>query len=66
MRREITFTIVDERKAIAWLYKNRRHEMLQAARTILGSVLRSMGVDAAQSAAIPGVKLTIECKALVR
>ena len=66
MRREINFAIVDEKKTIAWLYKNRRHEMLQAARTILGATLRGMGVDGAQHADIPGVQVSIESKATVR
>ncbi len=66
MRREIAFKIVDEKKAIAWLYKNRRGELLNYGRTILGAHLRSMGVDAAQSAAIPGVEVTIESRAQVR
>jgi len=66
MRREITFKLTDEKKAIAWLYKNRRSEIIQAARTIIGAHLRSMGVDAAQNADIPGVTVTIESKATVR
>ena len=66
MRREIAFAITDERKAIAWLLKTQRHALLQASRTILGSVLRGMGVDGAQHADIPGVEVTIEHKASVR
>ena len=66
MRREITFHIADEKKAVAWLYKHRRSELMQAARTIIGAHLRSMGVDAAQTADIPGVEVTIESKASVR
>jgi len=66
MRREIAFAIIDERKAVAWLLKTQRHALLQSARTIIGTVLRGMGVDGAQHADIPGVEVTIESKATVR
>ena len=66
MRREIAFAITDERKVIAWLLKTHRHELLQAAHTILRATLRGMGVDGAQHADIPGVEVTIESKASVR
>lgn len=66
MRREIAFEIADVRKALGWLVKNRTSEIGQAARTIIGSHLRSMGVEAAASADIPGVAVTITSRAQVR
>jgi hypothetical protein len=66
MRREIGFEITDERKAISWLYKNRRSELMRDARALLEKHLRSLGVDAAGTADIPGVAITISSRAQVR
>ena len=65
-RRETSFEITDIRKALGWLVKMRGAEIAQAARTIIGSHLRSMGVDAAASAEIPGVTVTITSRSQVR
>lgn len=66
MRREIAFEVADLRSALGWLVRNRVGEIGQAARTIIGAHLRSMGVDAAGTADIPGVTVTITNRAQVR
>lgn len=68
MRREIAFEITDLRKALGWLVKNRQAEVTQAARTILGKHLQSIGVDAIENGLveIPGVAARVERRAQVR
>jgi hypothetical protein len=67
MRREIAFEIVDIRKALGWLVKNRGNEITQAARTIIGKHLASLGVDAVERGVeIPGASARIERRAQVR
>lgn len=65
-RREIAFCIDDLPSAIGWLLQNRPGEIAQAARTIIGATLRSIGVGHAAEAAIPGVVVTIQSKTQVR
>lgn len=65
-RREITFCIEDLPAAVGWLMRERPGEMAQAARTILGTVLRSIGVDMAADTNIPGVRVEVVTKAQVR
>lgn len=65
-RREISFVIDDLPAALDWLLKNRSNEIAQAARTIIGAALRSIGVDAAAEADIPGVTITITKRTQVR
>lgn len=67
MRREIAFDITDIRKALGWLARNRAAEIAQAARTIIGKHLNSLGVDAVEAGVdIPGVAARIERRAQVR
>lgn len=67
MRREIAFDITDIRKALGWLVKNRANEITQAARTIVGKHLQSLGVEAVERGIeIPGVAARIERRAQVR
>lgn len=72
MRREIAFDIIDLRKALGWLVKHRNGDITQAARTIVGKQLASLGVGEVESAAddgrelIPGVAARIEKRAQVR
>lgn len=65
-KREVEFEITDLGKALRWLAKNRTGEIGQAARTIIGTHIRSMGVEAAPSANIPGVNIKITIHATVR
>ena len=66
-RREIEFKLTDSRKALGWLLKNRRTAIEQAARTILGAHLRSIGVDALErdGADIPGIEVSIRREAAI-
>lgn len=65
-RREITFVIEDLPAVIDWLLENRGGEIAQAARTILGSALRSFGVNGAPHLEIPGVTVSVVNKTQVR
>jgi hypothetical protein len=67
MRREIAFDVTDLRKALGWLVKNRSNEISQAARTIVGKHLASLGVDAVERGVeIPGIAARIDRRAQVR
>lgn len=66
-RREIAFEITDVRKALGWLVRNRGNEITQAARTIIGKHLQSVGVDAVERGiSLPGIEARIEKRAQVR
>ena len=65
-RREIVFVIDDLPAVTAWLVQHRGGEIAQAARTILGKHLRSLGVEHAADAGITGVTVTITTAAQVR
>lgn len=65
-RREIKFCIEDIPATLGWLIQHRGGEITQAARTIIGTHLRSLGVDAASDADIPGVSVTIQTRTQVR
>lgn len=67
-RREIAFCIEDLPAAIGWLLNNRPGDIAQAARTILGSAIRSRGVDAVErgEVQVPGVSIRVESKTQVR
>lgn len=65
-RRAPVFVIEDIPAVIAWLVDNRPGELLQAARTIVGTVIRQAGVQAAADLCIPGVAITVETRAQVR
>lgn len=59
-RREVKFEIVDLDKLDQHLRANYRSNVEQFARTLVGSILKGMGVDAAEKAQIPGVIITVE------
>jgi hypothetical protein len=67
-RREIEFTITDLRKALGWVLRGTlKAQIEQAARTIIGKHLRSLGVEAVdRGVEIPGVSVTVEKVAQVR
>ena len=70
-RREIGFSLTDLAAAVRWMAGKQnplRSHLEQAARTILGKHLRSLGVDAVESGGIqiPGVKTFIATQAQVR
>lgn len=70
-RREIGFSLTDLAAAVRWMAGKQnplRSHLEQAARTILGKHLRSLGVDAIESGGIqiPGVKTFIATQAQVR
>lgn len=67
-RREITFCVEDLPAAIGWLLNNHAGSLAQAARTILGTVIRGAGVDTIErgEVSIPGVSISIAVKTHVR
>lgn len=67
-RREIGFEITDLPKLLAWaLTQPLRHNVEQAARTIVGSYLRGLGVEAcARGVEIPGLTVEVKNVAAVR
>lgn len=71
-RREIEFEIADLSKALRWLVKTYENPLRQAARTIIGTHLRSQGVAAIERAQhgerelIPGVEVRLAARAQVR
>lgn len=60
-RRVVEFAVTDLTAAVGWLLENHPGSVAQAAKTILGTVIRSAGVDAVESGsvAIPGVNISI-------
>jgi hypothetical protein len=69
LHREITFKLVDVRKAAGWIIKQHglKGQLEQAIRTILGKHLRALGVDMVERGVdIPGVEAGIEKVAGVR
>lgn len=67
-RREIEFLIEDLPAVVGWLLQNKPGDIAQCARTILGNVVRSCGVDAAERGEvnIPGVSVSVVSKVQVR
>jgi hypothetical protein len=65
-RRRGTFNIDDLKATVAWLVENHPHAMLQAARSIIGPLVRQAGVDRAATTEIPGVRVEIEHRVAVR
>ena len=65
-RRKSGMQIVDLEATVGWLLENRREQLLQAARSIIGPIVRHDGVDAANPIAIPGVRREVETRAQVR
>lgn len=65
-RRKPEFVIEDLPAALDWLLKNHGGAIVQAARTIIGSHLRAMGVGGAAEANIPGVTISVVSKVQVR
>lgn len=65
MRREISFQITDIRKALGWLLKSPfKSQIEQAARTIFGKHLRTLGVAAIEAGVeIPGIEAKVEKQA---
>lgn len=62
-RREFRFEITDLGATIAWLITQPGHKnnVEQSVRTIVGSYLRSLGVDAvARGVEIPGIEITVD------
>lgn len=62
-RRDIKFEITDLGAVVAWLIDQpgHRNNVEQAVRTMIGSYLRSLGIDAvAQGVAIPGIDAKVE------
>lgn len=67
-RREIQFVIEDLPAAIGWLLLEHVGPLTQAARTILGTVIRASGVDTVErgEVRIPGVSISVDSKVHVR
>jgi len=65
-RRKSGLEIDDLEATVAWLLEHRREQLMQAARTIIGPIVRHDGVDAKNPIAIPGVRREIETRAQVR
>lgn len=65
-RRAPVFVVEDIPAVIAWLVENRPGELMQAARTIIGTVIRQAGVAAAAELCIAGVAISVETRAQVR
>jgi hypothetical protein len=49
-----------------WLIENHPHATLQAARSIIGPLVRQAGVDRAATTEIPGVRIEVESRIAVR
>lgn len=67
-RREIAFEVTDIRKLLGWMLKQpMKGQVEQAARTIMGAYLKSLGVEAvARGVEIPGLSARVESRAQVR
>ena len=67
-RREISHCIDDLPAVIGWLLIEHGGPLAQAARTILGTVIRSHGVDAVERGeiVIPGVSISVTTKPQIR
>lgn len=65
-RRRPQFHINDLAAATAWLVEHHPDQLLAAARTILGPIVRQAGVDDAGTLDIPGVSVDVETRAQVR
>ncbi len=67
-RRSAEWVVEDLPAVLGWLLIERPGQMAQAARTILGAVIREAGVDAVErgEVQIPGVSITVGTKVQVR
>jgi hypothetical protein len=67
-QRSIVFDITDTRKLVAWIVKQpMKGNLDQALRTIMGSYLRQLGVDAvARGVEIPGLSARVDTNAAIR
>lgn len=65
-RRKSGMEIDDLEATVAWLLEHKREQLMQAARTIIGPIVRHDGVDAQHPIAIPGVRRAVETRAQVR
>ena len=65
-RRRPTFFVNDLKPTVDWLVEHHPDAMLQAARTIIGPILRQAGVARVKQTDIPGVRVEVENHAAVR
>jgi hypothetical protein len=65
-RRQPNVWIDDLAATVQWLALHHYEAMLQAARSIIGPLVRQSGVDAAEALDIPGVRVEVKTKQTVR